>query len=47
MEIKLSEIQTKNLIAFLDRVEIKGINEIQAMAEILQLLSNKEEDQAK
>lgn len=36
----LTETQIQNLLAFLNRVEIKGFKEIQVMNEILHILQN-------
>ena len=44
IEIKISEQAMNNLMAFLDRVEIKGIKEVQAMTEILYLLQQRAEN---
>lgn len=40
MKFEFNETQLNNLFVFLDRVEIKGLNEIQAMNEILNILHN-------
>lgn len=40
MRFEFNEAQLNNLFVFLDRVEIKGLKEIQAMNEILNILHN-------
>ena len=40
MKIELTEQQLQNLMAFLNRVEYKGLQEAQAINEIMTVLSN-------
>jgi hypothetical protein len=40
MKFEFNEQQLNNLFVFLDRVEIKGLREIQAINEILGILHN-------
>ena len=47
MKFELNEVQLNNLLVFLDRVEIKGLKEIQAMNEILNILHNPLKDENK
>lgn len=47
MKFEFNEVQLNNLFAFLDRVEIKGLKEIQAMNEILNILHNPLKDENK
>lgn len=42
--VKLEDNQWNNLIAFLDRVEFKGLKEIQAINEILSALQSPSEE---
>lgn len=42
--VKLNDNQWNNLIAFLDRVEIKGLKEVQAINEVLTALQNADEE---
>lgn len=39
INIEFTDIQLKNLLTFLDRVEIKGLQEINAINEILNVLT--------
>lgn len=39
MEINLTDNQIKNLFAFLDRVEVKGLTEVTAMMELVHSLN--------
>lgn len=39
-DIKLSKTQLQNLLVFLDRVELKGINEAKTLTEIVYHLSH-------
>ncbi|MEC0210241.1 hypothetical protein P4H70_14985 [Paenibacillus ehimensis] len=43
---EFSDTQISNLVAFLDRSEIKGFREIQAMNEIMHILNNPLLDEA-
>lgn len=47
MKYELNENQLNNLIVFLDRVELKGIKEIQAINEILSIFTNPTKEQEK
>jgi hypothetical protein len=47
MKFEFNEAQLNNLFVFLDRVEIKGLKEIQAMNEILNILHNPLKDESK
>lgn len=40
-QIELTDVQINNLMIFLDRVELKGFKEIQAMNEIVNALTPK------
>ena len=40
MKMEFTQQQLQNLMAFLDRVEIKGLKEIQAITEIIHILSS-------
>lgn len=45
MRITLDENQLKNLLTFLDRVQIKGFVEIQAMNELIQIMRELEDEE--
>ena len=47
MLINLSEEQIRNLMSFLDRVEIKGFKEIRAFSDIVQALQSPTKEKAK
>ena len=47
MLINLSKEQIGNLMAFLDRVEVKGFKEIGAISDIVQALQNPVDDTVK
>jgi hypothetical protein len=44
MKIEFTPQQLNNLFAFLDRVEIKGFNELQAMNELLAVLDKTQKE---
>jgi hypothetical protein len=44
MKITITEAMKSNLLIFLDRVEYKGLKEVQALNELLTALSNPEPD---
>lgn len=45
MQVEISKEVLNNLLIFLDRIEIKGLKEIQAMNQILDALTPKEQVQ--
>lgn len=45
MQVEISKEVLNNLLIFLDRIEIKGLKEIQAMNQILDALTPKEQIQ--
>ena len=45
MKIEFTQEQINNLFIFLDRVEIKGFKEIQALNEILALFQKAQDEQ--
>ncbi|WP_226035594.1 hypothetical protein [Aquibacillus saliphilus] len=40
MKINIEEYQVKNLVMFLNRCEFKGLEEVQAVSEILDILDS-------
>lgn len=44
MKLEFNESQLKNLVVFLDRIEFKGLQEVQAINEIINVINNPVKD---
>ena len=47
LNIKMTVFQRSNLLQFLNRVELKGIDEATAFMEVINIIQNSEEDAEK
>lgn len=46
MKLEFNESQLKNLVVFLDRIEFKGLQEVQAINEIINVINNPVKDES-